>query len=83
MPNPSVIRRPYNKSNIKIIDNDNGYSIYISREILYDTTTKNDNNTVIFYDGKQFIEGKIVIADIIGGGATGPATEDGLPPIDE
>ena len=83
MPNPSVIRRPYNKSNIKIIDNDNGYSIYISREILYDTTTKNDNNTVIFYDGKQFIEGKIVIADIIGGGATGPATEDGLPTIDE
>ena len=24
-----------------------------------------------------------VIEDIIGGGATGPATEDGLPPIDE
>ena len=74
---------PINKSNIKIIDNDSGYSIYISKEIFCNTIIKNDNNTVIFYDGKQFIEGKIVIADIIGGGATGPATEDGLPPIDE
>lgn len=72
-----------NKSNIKIIDNDSGYSIYISKEIFCNTIIKNDNNTVIFYDEKQFIEGKIVIADIIGGGATGPATEDGLPPIDE
>lgn len=81
---PSV-RRYYKVLNtITIIDNDNDSSINISKEIFFDTTTKNGSNRDILYtDGKQSIKGKIVKAKIIGGGATGPATDDGLPPIDE
>ena len=51
------------------------------------------NSKILVTDGKKvvkgtivkasIVKGTIVKASIVGGGATSPATEDGLPPVDE
>ena len=41
------------------------------------------NSKILVTDGKKVVKGTIVKASIVGGGATSPATEDGLPPVDE
>ena len=41
------------------------------------------NSQILVTDGKKVVKGTIVKASIVGGGATSPATEDGLPPVDE
>ena len=41
------------------------------------------NSKILVTDGKKVVRGTIVKASIVGGGATSPATGDGLPPVDE
>ena len=41
------------------------------------------NSKILVTDGKKVVKGTIVKASIVGGGATSPATGDGLPPVDE
>lgn len=41
------------------------------------------NARVVVTNGKENVKGTIIKASIVGGGATSPATKDGLPPVDE
>lgn len=41
------------------------------------------NSKIIVTNEKKVVQGTVVKASIVGGGATGPATEGGLPPVDE
>lgn len=41
------------------------------------------NSKILVTNGKKVVRGTIVKVSIVGGGATSPATGDGLPPVDE
>lgn len=41
------------------------------------------NSKIVVTNGKKVVSGTIIKASIVGGGATSPATGDGLPHVDE